>query len=58
VKKSNCAGLAQEIGFSIFLHQIRAACRGWWKEQVEGATQLCTSKKGCNKLDLTSAEYL
>jgi hypothetical protein len=31
VKKSKCAGLAQEIGF--FLHQIRAACLGWWKTQ-------------------------
>jgi len=24
---------------------------------VKGATQLCTSKKECNKLDLTAAEY-
>jgi hypothetical protein len=25
-KKAKCAGLAQEIGF---LHETRAACRGW-----------------------------
>jgi hypothetical protein len=24
---------------------------------VKGATQLCTSKKECNKLDLTAAQY-
>jgi hypothetical protein len=24
---------------------------------VKGATQLCTSRKECNKLDLTAAEY-
>ncbi len=34
VKKSNCGGLAQEIGFSA---QIRAACYGWWKGQYSCA---------------------
>jgi uncharacterized membrane protein len=24
---------------------------------VKGATQLCTSKKECNELDLTAAQY-
>jgi len=46
-KKSKFAGLAQEIGFS--------APNSWrllW--QVKGATQLCTSKKECNKFDLTA----
>jgi hypothetical protein len=38
----------------VFLHQIRAACRGWL---VKDATQLRTFKKECNKLDLTAARY-
>jgi hypothetical protein len=49
-KKSKCASLAQEIGFS--------APNSWslpWL--VKGATQLCTSKKECTKLDLTAAQY-
>jgi hypothetical protein len=50
VKKSKCAGLAQEIGFfapnSCSLPLL-----------VKGATQLCTSKKECNTLDLTAAQY-
>ncbi len=49
-KKSKCAGLAQEIGFS-----APNSCSVPWL--VKGATQLCHSKKECNKLDLTAAEY-
>ncbi len=49
-KKSKCAGLAQEIGFS-----APNLCRLPWL--VKGATQLCTSKKECNKLDLTATQY-
>ncbi len=49
-KKSKCAGLAQEIGFS-----APNLCSLPWL--VKGATQLCTSKKECNKLDLTAAQY-
>ncbi len=41
---------AQEIGFS-----APNSCSLPWL--VEGATQLCTSKKECNKLDLTAAQY-
>jgi hypothetical protein len=37
----------------VFLHQIRAALP--WV--VNGATQLCTSQKECNKLHLTTAQY-
>jgi len=48
-KKSKCAGFAQEIGFS-----ARNWCSLPWL--VEGAIQLCTSKKQCNKLDLTAAQ--
>jgi hypothetical protein len=48
-EKSKCAGLAQEIGFfapnSCSLPLL-----------VKGATQ-GTSKKDCNKLDLTVAQY-
>jgi hypothetical protein len=47
---SKCAVLAQEIGFS--------APKQWslpWL--VKGSTQLCTSTKECNKLDLTAAQY-
>jgi hypothetical protein len=51
VKKSKCAaGLDQEIHFS--------APNLWslpWL--VKGATQLCNSKKECNKLDLTATQY-
>jgi len=51
VKYSKCAGLAQEIGFF-----APNSCSLPWL--VKGATQLCTSKKECSKLDLTSAEYI
>jgi len=50
VKKSKCAGLAPEIGFS-----APNLCSLPWL--VKGTTQLCTSKKKCNKLDLTAAQY-
>jgi hypothetical protein len=50
VKKPKCAGLAQEIGFSA----LNSSSLPWL---VNGATQLCTSKKECNKLDLTAAQY-
>jgi hypothetical protein len=48
VKKSKCAGLAQEIGFS---------APDWYSLPwlVKGATQLWTSTKECNKLDLTTS---
>jgi hypothetical protein len=49
-KKSKCAGLAQEIGFS-----APNSCSFPWL--VKGATQLCTSKKEYNKLDLITAQY-
>jgi len=49
-KKSKCAGLAQEIGFS-----APNSCSLPWL--VKGATHLGTSKKECNKLDLTAAQY-
>jgi hypothetical protein len=49
VKKSKRAGLTQEIGFS-----APNLCSLPWL--VKGATQLCTSKKKCNKLDLTAAQ--
>jgi len=48
--KSKCAALAQEIGLS-----APNSCSLLWL--VKGATQLCTSKKECNKLDLTAAQY-
>jgi hypothetical protein len=48
VKKSKRAGLGQEIGFS-----APNLCRLLWL--VKGATQLWTSKKECNKLDLIAA---
>jgi hypothetical protein len=50
VKKSKCAGLPQETGF---------VSPNSWSLQwlVKGATQLCTSKKECDKLDLTAAQY-
>jgi hypothetical protein len=50
VEKSKCAGLAQEIGFS-----APNSCTLPWL--IKGATQLCTSKKECNKLDLTPDQY-
>ncbi len=50
VKKSKCAGLADEIGFSA----PNVTSLPW---QGKVATQLCTSKKECNKLDLTAAQY-
>jgi hypothetical protein len=46
---SKCVGLAQEIGF--FPPNLYSL--PWL---VKGATQLCTSKKECNKLDLTTAQ--
>jgi hypothetical protein len=50
-KKSKCVGSAQEIGFSStkFVH-FAVAGKGT-------TTQVCTSKKECNKLDLTVAQY-
>jgi hypothetical protein len=51
-KKSKCAGFAQEIGF--FCTQIRAGCP-WLVKGVQ--TGVCTSKKECNKLELTVAQY-
>jgi len=50
-KKSKFVGLDQEIGFS-----APNLCSLPWL--VTGATQLCTFKKECNKLDLTTAQYL
>ncbi len=49
-KKSNYAGLAEEIGFSAL-----NLCSLPWL--VKAARQLCTSRKECNKLDLTVAQY-
>jgi len=49
-KKSKCAGLAQEIDFF-------APNSGRLPWLVKGATQLCTSKKECNELDLTADQY-
>jgi len=51
MKKSNGAGLAQKIGFS-------ASNLCSLPQLVKGATQLCTSKKECNKLDLTTTQYI
>jgi hypothetical protein len=51
VKMWKCAGLAQEIDFFF-------APNSWslpWL--VKGPTQLCTSKKECNELDLIAAQY-
>jgi hypothetical protein len=50
VKMSKCAGLVQEIDFSA----LNLFSLLWL---VNGATQLCTSHKECNKLDLTGAQY-
>jgi hypothetical protein len=41
---------SQEIGFS-------APNVGSLSWLVKGATHLCSSKKECNKLDLTAAQY-
>jgi hypothetical protein len=50
-KKSKFAGLAHEIGFS-----APSSCS--LRRLVKGtAIQLCTSKKECNKLHLTAAQY-
>jgi hypothetical protein len=86
VKKSKCAGLAQEIGFSapnlcslrwlveqyvtpdskIYCEKLRRFSLGNWffctkfvqlVLAVEGKLLLFTSKKECNKLDLTAARY-
>jgi len=48
-KRSKCAGLAQEIGFP-----APNSCSLLWL--VKGTTQLCTSRKTCNKLHLTVAQ--
>jgi hypothetical protein len=45
-EKAKCASLAQEIGFS-----APNSCSLPWLVKV--ATQLCTSKKECNKSDMT-----
>jgi hypothetical protein len=45
-----CGSLAQEIGFS-----VTNSCSLLWL--VKGTTKLCTSKKECNKLDVTVAQY-
>jgi hypothetical protein len=49
-EKSKCVGLGQEIGFS-----APNSCSLSWL--VNGATQLCPSRKECNQLDLTVAQY-
>jgi hypothetical protein len=49
-EKSKYAGFAQEIGSS-----APNSCSLPWL--VKGATQVCTCKKECNKLDLTAAQY-
>jgi len=50
VRKWKSAGLAQEIRFS-----APNSCSLPWL--VKCTTQLCTSKKECNKLDLNVAQY-
>jgi hypothetical protein len=50
VKKSKCAGLAQEIGFP----EPNLCSLPWL---VKGTTQLRTCEKECNKLDLTAVQY-
>jgi hypothetical protein len=88
VKKSKCAGLAQEIGFSApnscslrwlveqyvtpdsktyreKIKMCRFSSGNWFfctkfvqlAVAVEGKLLLCTSKKECNKLDLTPGQY-
>ncbi len=49
-KKSKCAGLTDEIGFSA----PNSSSLPW---QGKVATQLCTSKKECNEWDLTAVQY-
>jgi hypothetical protein len=49
-KQSKCARLAQEIGFS-----APNLCSLPWLVKCE--TQLCTSKKDCDKLGLTADQY-
>jgi len=49
-EKAKCASLAQEIGFS-----APNSCS--LPRLVKVATQLCTSKKECNKSDMTGAQY-
>jgi hypothetical protein len=49
-KVKMCRFIVQEIDFS-----APNSCRLRWL--VKGATQLCTSKKECNKLDLIAAQY-
>jgi hypothetical protein len=48
--KSKFAGLVQEIGFS-----APNSCSLPWL--AKGTIWLCTSKKECNKLDLTATQY-
>jgi hypothetical protein len=56
-RQSKCSGLAQEIGFSApNLGTIPWLVKGT-QLSVKGATQLCSSKKECNKLDMTVAQY-
>jgi hypothetical protein len=50
VKKFKTCGLAQEIGFS-----APNSCSLPWL--VKGTSQLCTSKKECDKFDLIAAQY-
>jgi hypothetical protein len=51
MKKSKCAGLAQEIGFS-----APNSCSLPWL--VKSPTpQFCTFIKECNELDPTAAQY-
>jgi hypothetical protein len=49
-KMSKCASLAQENDFS-------APNSSSLPLLVKGATELCTSKKECNKFGLTAAQY-
>jgi hypothetical protein len=49
-EKSKCAGWAQDIGF----FASNSSSLPWL---VKDSTLLCTSKKECNKLDLTAAQY-
>jgi len=51
VKKSKCAGLAQEISFS-----APNSCSSL-PRLVKGTAQLHTSQKECNKLHMTAAQY-
>jgi hypothetical protein len=52
-KMSKCDSLAQENGFFGASAPNSFSLR--WL--VKSATQLCSSKKECNKLDLTAAQY-